>query len=131
MNDVLESRDFYQTIVTPFDVEIALNNKSLDSPFSYDYNHYLDFSKTVETPAEMTDGVGDVSLITGKIRNNPEDEMQSGNEVALKSEGTVAVSAEYLNQRSWKGLEQNLGRTEVKLAEMGRSGTAFSYENEL
>lgn len=129
MNDVFENRDFYQPIVTPFDVEIALNNKPLDTPFSYDYNHYLDFSEVINVPSETNES--DVSLITGKLRRNAEEVATDvENQVALKSEGTLALNSEYLKQRSWRGLEQNLGRSEVKLAEEGRSGTAFGYENE-
>lgn len=122
MNDVFENRDFYQTIVTPFDVEIALNNKALDTPFSYDYNHYINFSEPINVCVKDS---SDVSLITGRIRKNEGEE--AGKEVAVKPEGTVAV---FLKERSWKGLEQNLGETEVKLAEEGRSGTAYSYAHE-
>lgn len=130
MNDVFESRDFYQPIVTPFDVEIALNNKPPDTPFSYDYNHYLDFSEAIAVSTD--ENKGDVSLITGRVRANEEEIGEvAGNQVALKDDGTVAVNSVFLNARTWKGLEQNLGQTEVKLAEEGRSGTAFSYSNEL
>lgn len=129
MNDVFENRDFYQPIVTPFDVEIALNNKPLDTPFSYDYNHYLDFSEPINPTPAPNDS--DVSLITGKLRRNAnETAVEMQNQVACKSDGTLAPNFEYLNARSWKGLEQNLGRNEVKLAEDGRSGTAYNYENE-
>lgn len=135
MNDFFDNRDFYQTIVTPFDVEVALNNKPFDAPFSYNYNDYLDFSsETINIGNERNES--DVSLITGKIRHNTEEEegVETTNnddgQVALKSDGTVAINTGFFNQRSWKGLEQNLGQTPVKLAEEGRRGTAFNYENE-
>lgn len=130
MNDVYENRDFYQTIVTPFDVEVALNNKPFDAPFSYDYNDYLDFSEAINVPSEQNQS--DVSLITGKIRHHVQEvETEDDNsQVALKSDGTMAISAQFLNERSWTGLEQNLGQTPVRLAEEGRSGTAFNYKNE-
>lgn len=131
MNDVYENRDFYQTIVTPFDVEVALNCKPFDAAFSYDYNDYLDFSEPINVA--NVENQSDVSLITGKIRRNSEEvavEAESDNQVALKSDGVVAISSQFLNERSWKGLEQNLGQTPVTLAEEGRSGTAFNYENE-
>lgn len=130
MNDVYENRNFYQTIVTPFDVEVALNNKPFDAAFSYDYNDYLDFSEPINVPNVQNQS--DVSLITGKIRQNSEEvaTAEGDNQVALKNDGTLAISSQFLNERSWKGLEQNLGQTPVTLAEEGRSGTAFNYENE-
>ena len=35
-----------------------------------------------------------------------------------------------LAERSWKGLEQNLGKTPVTKATKGRKGIAISYEEE-
>lgn len=37
---------------------------------------------------------------------------------------------EYLSQRSWKGLEQNLGETPVADIQQGRKGIASVYEDE-
>ena len=42
----------------------------------------------------------------------------------------VHTGAGYLQNRSWKGLEQNLGETEVKKAGEGAKGIAMGYENE-
>lgn len=128
MCGAFDSRDFYRPVVAPFDVEIALNQKPLDTPFSLDYNRYLDLTEPIKTPDESSD----VSLITGKIRTNREETAQIGSDVALKGEGTVAVvhGATYLRDRSWKGLERDLGRTEARRAEDGRKGTAFAYDDE-
>lgn len=38
--------------------------------------------------------------------------------------------AEFLAQRSWKGLERDVPVKEAELAKEGRSGTAKKYENE-
>ena len=40
------------------------------------------------------------------------------------------TGAGYLQTRSWKGLEQNLGQTQVKQAGQGAKGIAMGYENE-
>ena len=37
---------------------------------------------------------------------------------------------EYLHQRSWQGLEQQLGETPVTKAVQGQKGIAMAYENE-
>jgi len=42
----------------------------------------------------------------------------------------VHTGAGYLQNRSWKGLEQNLGQTQVKKAGEGQRGIAMGYENE-
>ncbi|CAG9854447.1 unnamed protein product [Phyllotreta striolata] len=133
MNEIYESRDFYKPIATPFDIEIALNrNADSISDFTYDYNAFLGNTEI----ASNTEAVGDVSLLTNKLRvpvtteeiKDPEDTT-----VAVKDAGTIALSnsgAGYLAQRSWQGLEQNLGRTEPHLAKEGRDGIPLHYRNE-
>lgn len=41
------------------------------------------------------------------------------------------AGAEFLLNRSWKGLEQNIGETKVEKAVKGRSGIPTGYENEV
>ncbi|XP_050305698.1 2-(3-amino-3-carboxypropyl)histidine synthase subunit 2 [Anthonomus grandis grandis] len=140
MNEIYDSRDFYKPIVTPYDVEMALNFMDLISnniQFSYDYNSYLSHLGDIPN-IENTSQESDVSLLTGKVRSFvPEpvkESLQNSTEIALKTEGTVALNsnygAGYLSERSWKGLEQNLGQSEVKLAEEGKTGLAQGYDNE-
>ncbi|KAI4454753.1 diphthamide biosynthesis protein [Holotrichia oblita] len=133
MSDIFESRDFYKPFVTPFDIEIALNPKSIDSNFTYDLNaDYLQ-----QEIDENIEHKPDVSLITGNLRyKDIEDKSDSSSkEVALRSDGTIAVSdksgAGFLATRTFKGLEQKLGQTEVKLATDGKKGIPQQYENEL
>ena len=42
----------------------------------------------------------------------------------------VSTGSQFLANRSWQGLEQNLGLTPVELASKGRSGIASSYQSE-
>ncbi|KAL1502131.1 hypothetical protein ABEB36_007323 [Hypothenemus hampei] len=137
MNEIYDSRDFYKPIVTPFDVEIALNNTNGTNinNFTFDYNFYLNKLENIDNVEKGNET--DVSLLSGKLRSlrNPESKLESeSSQIALKSEGTLTThshfGAGYLQQRSWKGLEQNLGDTEVKLAEEGRTGIAQEYKNE-
>lgn len=40
------------------------------------------------------------------------------------------LKGEFLQNRSWVGLEQNLGQTEVSKAVEGKKGIAANYEDE-
>lgn len=53
-------------------------------------------------------------------------------DVVERDPGTIVefAGAEYLSNRSWRGLEQNLGETKVEKATIGRSGIPQGYENE-
>lgn len=139
MNEIYDSRDFYKPIVTPYDVEMALNPNTSDLQFTYDYNKYLNNLDSIST-LKMTEEETDVSLLTGKLRSNRPDvqseseKTDSDSQIAVKTEGILALNsnfgAGYLSGRSWKGLEQNLGQSEVTLAEEGRNGIAQGYQNE-
>lgn len=53
--------------------------------------------------------------------------------IAILSLGTIAIGkagAQYLQERSWKGVEQRLGEDAVQPAEIGRAGLAWEYMNE-
>lgn len=43
---------------------------------------------------------------------------------------TYSPAAEFLQSRSWQGLEQQLGKTPVSAAVEGRHGTASGYTHE-
>ncbi|CAG9770189.1 unnamed protein product [Ceutorhynchus assimilis] len=138
MNEIYDSRDFYKPIVTPFDVEMALNPNTSDIKFTYDFNRYLNNLNDI-TSIARNENETDVSLLTGKLRSNRPDSISEEPDnkdlqMALKSDGSLALNtnfgAGYLSERSWKGLEQNLGQTEVKMAEEGRKGIAQGYTNE-
>ncbi|XP_057671047.1 2-(3-amino-3-carboxypropyl)histidine synthase subunit 2 [Diorhabda carinulata] len=134
MSEIYCNRDFYKPIAVPFDVEVALNaDPERHQDFTFNFNDFID-KCGIKTSSESR---GDVSLLTNKLRlpntkestNNDEDNQS----LALKSSGTLALQssgAGYLAQRSWQGLEQKLGQTEVRLAKEGRSGIASQYENE-
>lgn len=53
--------------------------------------------------------------------------------ITILSLGTIAIGkagAQYLQERSWKGVEQRLGEDPVQPAEIGRTGLAWEYMNE-
>lgn len=138
MSEIYENRDYYKPIVTPYDVELALNaNHNKNLTFSYDYNSFLTDNEILS--AQDSDRT-DVSLLTNTVRSlgiddNFPESFSTHNQIAVKSDGTVATSddfgAGYLSSRTWKGLEQKLGQTEAELATEGRKGLAQKYSNEL
>lgn len=135
MNEIYDSRDFYKPVVTPYDVEVALNSNA-KIQFTYDFNSYLS-NLDERVGLAKNENETDVSLLTGKLRSNAPanesiEEISGDSQVAVKGHGSLSVyfGAGYLNDRFWKGLEQNLGATDVKLAEEGRKGIAQGYDNE-
>lgn len=131
-NDLYSSRDFYKPIVYPFELEVALNSNREPYFTSHvtDYDdllpgkrHYCDLDHVKEGP--------DVSLVTGKIRETKLGSNQ-GNSTDLVEKQNWALEniGQSLQDKSWRGLEQKLGETEVKKAEAGRQGIALQYSNE-
>ncbi len=78
--------------------------------------------------------------MTGRVRVAKMDGDRDASPVASSTslstqETSVSVlhrggGGEFLSERSWKGLEQRLGETEVKKAVEGRRGIAMGYEGE-
>lgn len=130
MNEMYESRDFYKPIVTPYDIETALNPQTTGLNFSYDYNSFLEKSE-LDPDLEFKIPANDVSLLTGKLRSHLDsDTNEDSSALAVKSDGTLAVQHGFLENKSWRGLEQKLGEDEPAIAVEGRSGIASGYENE-
>lgn len=136
MSEIYESRDFYKPIVTPYDIEMALNaNCDKDLAFSYDYNNVLNETDII---SGQKPDLTDVSLLTNTLRSFETDIAETStneNQIAIKPDDTVALNTDfgagYLSARMWKGLEQQLGQDEPALAVEGQSGIAQKYSNEL
>lgn len=131
-NDLYSARDFYKPIVYPYELEVALNSNREPYFITHvtDYDqllpgrpHHCDIHHVQETT--------DLSLITGKIRETKVDTHQ-GSSTDLEEKQTWALEniGQNLQDRSWKGLEQKLGETEVKMAEQGRKGIPIQYSDE-
>jgi len=133
-NEVFDSRDFFKPILTPYEVELAFNSAREFCPqYFMDFRqilpggpHYVDFKSSMDS---------EVSLITSNIRNCEDDTLCTDqmNALTIRSSGTVAIGkagAQYLQERSWKGVEQRLGEDPVQPAETGRIGLAWEYTNE-
>ncbi|XP_059058385.1 2-(3-amino-3-carboxypropyl)histidine synthase subunit 2 [Achroia grisella] len=131
-NDLYSSRDFYKPIVYPYELEVALNSNRPP----YFANHVTDYDDLLPGKRhyceinQVEEGT-DVSLVTGRIR-----EIKVGNhndtstELSEKQNWALENIGGNLQERTWKGLEQKLGETEVKKAEEGRGGIPLQYKNE-
>lgn len=131
-NDLYNTRDFYQPIVYPYELEVALNSNR--EPFFT--THVTDFDELLPgkrhyCEIEQVKEETDVSLITGKIRETKVGSTLD-NSMALEEKQNWALEniGDNLKDRSWKGLEQKLGETEVKAVEAGRKGIPLQYANE-
>nr|XP_034184072.1 2-(3-amino-3-carboxypropyl)histidine synthase subunit 2 [Osmia lignaria] len=134
-NEVFDSREFLKPILIPYEVELAFNSsRECYTQYCMDFRqilpsglNYVDFKASTNS---------DISLITGELRNCDESVPCTDKMSALainNSAGIVAIGkagAEYLYNRSWKGVEQRLGKDAVHSAEVGRCGLPSSYGNE-
>ncbi|KAJ0182801.1 hypothetical protein K1T71_002170 [Dendrolimus kikuchii] len=131
-NDLYNTRDFYTPIVYPYELEVALNSNREQ----YFTNHVVDYDELLPGKRQYCEidhvkETTDVSLITGKIRETKVDSCEgSSMDLVEKQNWALENIGQNLQERSWKGLEQKLGETEVKKAEEGRKGIALQYNNE-
>ncbi|XP_072947417.1 2-(3-amino-3-carboxypropyl)histidine synthase subunit 2 [Epargyreus clarus] len=132
-NDLYDNRDFYKPIVYPYELEVALNpNRE-----PYFTNHVTDYDQLLPGKAHYCDisdiknSMVDMSLITGNIRETKvQCTSEGGMELVEKENWALESIGRNLQERSWKGLEQKLGETEVTAAGEGRSGIPLQYSNE-
>lgn len=168
-NSILDSKDFFKPVVTPFELEIALvpgknwNNRYgsvvnsiphaysviryatefraiLDETSSEDY--FANYSADLEADSDTR-----VSLISRSIKPNhktlqvvaEESGKQTGSgstslsarnqdNQLLKLEPPTAI--DFFLQRSYRGLQQQLGETPVVDAVVGRPGLPMEYSGE-
>ena len=139
-NSVIDSKEYYKPIITPYEMEIAcLHARNWTGDYLTDFRDLLPGSSHhVDIEEEESVEVGpEYSMITGKLRTNLKitDKMTS-TDVALRSQETQlatqhpTTALEYLSGRSWQGLQVDSGDTEVKKVVEGRRGIAMNYTHE-
>ncbi|ETE68404.1 Diphthamide biosynthesis protein 2, partial [Ophiophagus hannah] len=139
-NSLLNSTDFYRPLITPYELEIACNPaRTWTGRYVTDFRHLLPGACDHVLFPEKTNIEPSISLITGQLRSVdpsliPDTEPNSGTAVIcrnhLQTVCQISPAASFLESRSWRGLEQQLGQTEVKKAIVGRRGIAIAYEDE-
>ena len=144
-NSLIDSKEFYKPIVTPYEMEIAcLKSRTWTGDYVTDFRDLLPgCSFHVEFDEKNTneeDEEPEYSFITGKFRKNhtklDTNEEQCSNKIAVRNQETTVSNihptsaTEYLSSRMWQGLQIDSGKTEVKKVVPGRSGIAMNYSNE-
>jgi len=138
-NSVMESKEFYRPIVTPFELEIALvRGKEWSSEYTADFTKVLENQKNFVEVDEEEQEETRFSIIDGSLKiNHKRQTIESPQDVtdrtlATRAEGPLinyTAKNHFLN-RTFRGLEQNIGETPVQKAILGGSGIASSYNGE-
>lgn len=156
-NSLLDSKEFFRPIVTPFELEIALvRGKEWSTQYSADFADVLK-SKDIKQFDQEIMGDGSeateadevrISLVSNKIRTNhknfvpvsaeeTEEIGPDGSSTALTTRAKLDValtsgptaSTAFL-QRTFQGLQQRLGEDAPHVATQGRAGIAAGYDEE-
>ncbi|XP_013773032.1 2-(3-amino-3-carboxypropyl)histidine synthase subunit 2-like [Limulus polyphemus] len=137
-NSLIDSKEYYKPIVTPFEVELGCNKaREWTGDYISDFRELLPGSSAYAdiVPVERKDF--DVSLVTGRVRvlgSEDTDESQNDGTVAVRNDmlalSALHANSEFLLNRSWRGLEQKLGETPVAITTEGQKGIASRYEGE-
>ncbi|KAI0315496.1 putative diphthamide synthesis protein-domain-containing protein [Amylostereum chailletii] len=150
-NSMIEAKEFLRPIVTPYELQIALApTPTWTGAYILDFEQLLSSSPGVKEETDEQNGDDDphrpiFSLVTGKYRHarrygeesTPEESEQgaSSTDVILRQDGTVATlkdsaAGEFLQTRTFKGLEMRAGQDAPSVLEQGRSGIARGYADD-
>jgi len=152
-NSLIDTKDFFRPIVTPFELEIALKaDRSWTGRYVLSFERLLAEHENNEAgEAETSDNEDDpdrpmFSLVTGQYRkakkygdaDPPNVNVDGESSLAVvprNGDGTVArladsPAAEFLQNRGFQGLETRIGRDMPSVLEQGRTGIAKGYEDD-
>jgi diphthamide biosynthesis protein 2 len=141
-NSIVESKEFFKPIVTPYELEIALQpEQSWTGRYVLDFGKLLTQGKGKALDTEDPDDDHPVfSLVTGTYRHpkqfgesaRAEEPITSA--VILRNSETAmmqtsgSAAGQYLQSRSYQGLEARVGEEAPSVLEQGRSGIARDYQ---
>lgn len=130
---LVDSKEYEKPIVTPYDIELALNkNRQWGEQYIIDYRELLEGSKGYVSfcPNDSFD----MSLITGAIRTTENGDCTDTDQTIATQNNENALllyhpnsAARHFSERSWQGLEQKLGETAPSAVKPGRDGIPMSY----
>ncbi|KAJ6510615.1 putative diphthamide synthesis protein-domain-containing protein [Mycena sanguinolenta] len=152
-NSLVESRDFLRPIITPFELEVALQAEQ-----SWTGRYVLDFEKllaesaaedaTADDPPPDSDDPDQpvFSLITGTYRHakrfgrsdkgkEAEPPEETSSSVILRNQDSAvalkdSAAAHFFQERTFRGLEARVGEDAPSVLEQGRSGIARGYTDD-
>ncbi|ESK91334.1 diphthamide biosynthesis [Moniliophthora roreri MCA 2997] len=147
-NSLIDAKDFYRPIITPYELEIALQPEpTWTGRYVLDFEQLLAESQNPRAPQKRNEEEDDdhpvFSLVTGKYRHakryggqaNPNEHQEVGSALVSRKDQNGALTkasaaSQFLQTRSYQGLEMRLGEDEPSALEQGRSGIAREYEND-
>ncbi|KAJ7079362.1 putative diphthamide synthesis protein-domain-containing protein [Mycena crocata] len=149
-NSLVEAKNFMRPIITPYELEVALQAEQ-----SWTGRYVLDFEKLLTESGEGDDTASNsppesddpdqpiFSLITGKYRHAKRfgDKGREAlpaapsSSVVLRSQDNAlalpdSAAAQFLQDRTYRGLEARVGQDAPSVLEQGRSGIARGYADD-
>ncbi|EJU04151.1 diphthamide biosynthesis protein [Dacryopinax primogenitus] len=155
-NSLIDSKNFFRPIITPYELEIALNSEpSWSNRYLLDFQQVLSEAsqrpdppdtqklKDEEDEDEDEDEEPMFSLTTGKFRKakkfsvgHPDpslDDQPGALQLRSRSDALQGyipdAGGQFLAERTFRGLDRRLGQDAPGLLEEGRSGIAKGYED--
>ncbi|EGC32302.1 hypothetical protein DICPUDRAFT_155754 [Dictyostelium purpureum] len=146
-NTMVDSKDFYKPIATPFELNLALRNEQWTGEYVTDFGKV--FPKLLEEKLESTrekpedeveDDEGNIhhfSLVTGRIvlqnKSTQQQEQQSTSGEIVSVDNSfkqISLVENHLQNKTYKGLDMRIGETPVTAAIEGLSGIPKNYTSE-
>ncbi|ORX92879.1 diphthamide biosynthesis protein [Basidiobolus meristosporus CBS 931.73] len=148
-NSLIDSKEFYRPVVTPFELEIALSKtKEWTGDYVTEFQELIrgeaNEGEAAAEDASESDDEPHFSLVTGQFKQSRKYGKQADNDsitdavkdLTLRDQNNQistllgSAAGEYLSTRSFRGLQQDLGESKVEKAEEGRAGIARGYSHE-
>lgn len=141
-NSLIDSKELNKPIITVFELEMAFNCARVwGDEFVCSFEQLLTGGEHF-VPTKLSDQESDVSLITGETRRlttvatgSDAGDEKNNKSLTSRNDGLAmmhySAAGEFLHNRSWTGLEPNLGQTSVSKAVEGKKGIAASYQDEI
>lgn len=134
-NSLIDSKDYFRPIITPFELEIALvRGKEWTRVYHTSYHHVLDSRTHLTISAEDEEQEEEefrLSLVTGRMERNAKfahaNSASESRELAVRQDGQLQVytAAHAFEGKSFKGLEAKIGETPVTNFIEGQTGIPF------
>jgi diphthamide biosynthesis protein 2 len=133
-NSIIDSKVYMKSIVTPFELQIALEKGR-----EWNGSYFTSFDKILSESGSNSDQQQEeeeirYSLVSGSLKKNTflTNELSTDQQLVETSMNLVETkdALNVFEQRSYKGLEMNVGETPISEIEFGRGGIARLYGHE-
>jgi len=144
-NSLVDAKDFFRPIVTPFELQLALQASPMwTGEYMLDFDEVLTRGPLMTSPDDDEEADLDrpvFSLVTGRYRHakrygeddrTPEPTSSSSSLIRTDQDGTVttlrdSAAGEFLQSRTFRGLETRTGLDPPSILQQGRTGIARGY----